>query len=127
MNWVYRHFPLAFHNPLAQKEAEATECANELGGNDIFWKYDDLIYEWINFNGNGLPVTSLAQLAQEIGLDAEIQSVWKVEDILNEYKKTYEREVKLELQERLKIFFCIIKPGKLFLNLEHTSLMNLKS
>jgi|TARA_B110000116_G_scaffold139284_1_gene120749 hypothetical protein len=127
VNWVYRHFPLAFHNPLVQKEAEAKECANELGGNDIFWKYDDLIYECTNFNGNGLPVTSLAQLAQEIGLDAEIQSVWKVEDILNEYKKTYEREVKLELQELLKIFFCIIKPGKLFLNVEHTSLMNLKS
>ena len=71
VNWVYRHFPLGFHNPLAQKEAEATECANELGGNVIFWKYADLIYERTNSNGNGLPVTSLAPLAQEIGLDEE--------------------------------------------------------
>jgi protein-disulfide isomerase len=71
VNWVYRHFPLGFHNPLAQKEAEATECANELGGNDIFWKYADLIYERTKSNGNGLPVTSLVPLAEELGLDAE--------------------------------------------------------
>ena len=71
VNWVYRHFPLGFHNPLAQKEAEATECASELGGNDIFWKYADLIYERTKSNGNGLPVTSLVPLAQEIGLDAD--------------------------------------------------------
>ena len=71
VNWVYRHFPLGFHNPLAQKEAEATECANELGGNDIFWKYADLIYERTKSNGNGLPVTSLVPLAEELGLDAD--------------------------------------------------------
>ena len=72
MNFIYRHFQFDFHNLLAQKEAEATEFANELGGKDIFWKYADLIYERTNFNGNSLPLTSLAPLAEEIGLNAEI-------------------------------------------------------
>lgn len=69
VNWVYRHFPLDFHNPLAQKEAEASECAAELGGNDAFWKYADLIYERTKSNGKGFPIEGLAPLATEIGLD----------------------------------------------------------
>jgi len=71
VNWVYRHFPLGFHNPLAQKEAEASECANELGGNDKFWEYTDLIYERTKSNGNGLPLAQLAPMAEEIGLNGE--------------------------------------------------------
>ena len=69
VNWVYRHFPLAFHKPLAQKEAEAAECANELGGNDAFWTYSDLLYERTTSNGKGLPIESLVPMAEELGLD----------------------------------------------------------
>lgn len=69
VNWVYRHFPLGFHNPGAQKQAEASECAAELGGNDAFWKYSDLIYQRTSSNGNGFPIDKLAPLAVEIGLD----------------------------------------------------------
>ncbi|MDI3325823.1 DsbA family protein [Pontibacterium granulatum] len=71
VNWVYRHFPLNFHNPGAQKQAEASECAGELGGNDAFWQYTDLIYERTRSNGKGFPIDKLAPLAVEIGLDQE--------------------------------------------------------
>ena len=43
VNWVFRHFPLDIHNPAAQKEAEAAECAGELGGDEAFYKYADLL------------------------------------------------------------------------------------
>jgi protein-disulfide isomerase len=69
VNWVYRHFPLAFHNPGAQKQAEGSECAADLGGNDAFWKYTDLIYERTRSNGKGFPLNRLVPLAKEIGLD----------------------------------------------------------
>lgn len=66
--WVYRHFPLSFHAN-AQKEAEASECANELGGNDAFWKYIDAIYSRTTANGTGFALDALVPLAGELGLD----------------------------------------------------------
>src|SRR5437868_3213524 len=35
--WVYRHFPIDSLHSKARKEAEALECANELGGSVKFW------------------------------------------------------------------------------------------
>lgn len=69
VNWIYRHFPLSGHNPSAQREAEASECAAELGGNDTFWQYSILIYQRTKSGGKGLPADQLAPLAQSIGLD----------------------------------------------------------
>lgn len=66
--WVYRHFPLSFHAN-APKEAEATECANELGGNDKFWEYTDKIFERTTANGTGFALDKLVPLAKEIGLN----------------------------------------------------------
>ena len=68
VNWVFRHFPLSFHAN-AQKEAEASECAAELGGNDAFWKYHDVIFERTTSNGTGFALDALVPLAKEIGLN----------------------------------------------------------
>lgn len=66
--WVYRHYPLSFHVN-AQKEAEASECAGELGGNDAFWKYIDAIYERTTSNGTGFALDKLVPLAVELGIN----------------------------------------------------------
>ncbi|XOU94011.1 MAG: DsbA family protein [Candidatus Kerfeldbacteria bacterium] len=67
--WVYRHFPLDSLHSKARKEAEATECAEELGGNDGFWAYIDRLYE-ITPTNNGLEASQLAVIATDVGLDA---------------------------------------------------------
>ena len=66
--WVYRHFPLDSIHSKARKEAQATECANELGGNNTFWKYLDRLYE-ITPSNNNLDLSLLPQIADEIGLN----------------------------------------------------------
>ncbi len=66
--WVYRHFPIDQLHPEARKQSEATECANELGGNDKFWEYLDRVYE-VTPSNNGLRLTELPKIAEFVGLD----------------------------------------------------------
>lgn len=65
---VYRHFPLSFHQN-AQKEAEASECIAELGGNDKFWQFVDTIFERTTANGTGFALDKLGPLAAELGVN----------------------------------------------------------
>jgi protein-disulfide isomerase len=67
--WVYRHFPITQSHPKAMKEAEATECAAELGGNQGFWDYADRLFE-ITPSDNGLDLAQLPVIAEYVGLDA---------------------------------------------------------
>lgn len=72
--WVYRHFPLSYGTRAlhknASKEAEATECAAELGGEESFWKYLDAIYATTKSN-DGLDISTLPNLAATVGLDKD--------------------------------------------------------
>ena len=68
--WVYRHFPIASRHPKAPHEAEATECANELGGPTKFWQYLDALYEKTPSN-NGLDPAELPKIASAVGLDVK--------------------------------------------------------
>ncbi len=66
--WVYRHFPLDALHSKARKEAEATECAAEQGGNDAFWKYIDRVFE-VTPGNDGLDEKELYNIADYAGLD----------------------------------------------------------
>jgi protein-disulfide isomerase len=66
--WVYRHFPLDSLHKKARKEAEAAECANELGGNTAFWSVLDAIYTNTNSN-DSLDQNKLPEFAKTAGLD----------------------------------------------------------
>lgn len=68
IRWVYRHFPLEQLHPRALKEAEALECAGEIGGNDSFWKYADRLYEITPAN-NKLDPAQLSDIARTVGLN----------------------------------------------------------
>lgn len=68
--WIYRHFPIESLHPKAPKEAEAAECAYELGGNEKFWAYVDRVFE-ITPSNNGLLASELPNIAEYVGLDRD--------------------------------------------------------
>jgi len=69
VNLVYRHYPLDFHDPMATKEAEASECVAELAGNDAFWIFADLEYDNTKSGGNGLTLDQVTNFAVQAGAD----------------------------------------------------------
>lgn len=68
--WVYRHFPIEQLHSKARKEAEATECAYELGGNEKFWEYINTLYRITNSN-DSLDSSELPKIAKTVGLDVD--------------------------------------------------------
>jgi len=42
--WTYRHLPLPSLHPSAPYIAGASECVAELGGNEAFWKFADMVF-----------------------------------------------------------------------------------
>ena len=68
--WVYRHYPIKELHSRAPKEAEASECISELGGNTKFWEYIDKIFA-ITEAKNNLDPAMLTTIASQIGIDTE--------------------------------------------------------
>ena len=86
--WVYRHFPLDAIHSKARTEAEASECAAELGGPAAFWDFADKIFE-ITPSNNGLDLALLPDIAEEIGLSRKdfescLESKRHAEDVQND-------------------------------------------
>lgn len=69
LRWVYRHLPLESLHPTAPKEAEATECAAEIGGDSAFWEYMDELIETSTPPSQNNLTNDLAKIAEKIGLD----------------------------------------------------------
>lgn len=79
--WVYREFPLdqpdesgnVLH-PNAGQEAQAMECAAEVGGNDKFWAYEEEWYSVIPDDGadrsSSDDLAQIKRVASDVGLDA---------------------------------------------------------
>lgn len=64
MRFVFRHFPQPRLHPLAEKAAEASECAAEQGK---FWEAAEKFYD----QQNDLSPAALERYAQELGLDLD--------------------------------------------------------
>ena len=62
---VFRDFPLSFHQN-AQKAAEAAECAGEQGGDAVYFRMHDKLFQ----NQDSLSVDNYKKWAKEIGLDS---------------------------------------------------------
>ena len=65
--WVYRQFPLAQLHPNSPKVSEAALCVGDIGGNDAFWTFSDLVFEGRALD-QATNVTKLAQYAEDSGI-----------------------------------------------------------
>lgn len=66
--WVYRQFPLQQLHPNAPHLAEASECVADLGGNDSFWKFADLVFGEKPTN-DFTDISRLPEFAETSGVD----------------------------------------------------------
>ncbi len=94
VKWVYRHFPLDALHSKSRKEAEATECAAEIGGNGKFWDFVNRIYE-ITPSNNGLDPNELPKIAKSIGLDgAQFEKCLNSGKMAGKVEKDYQAGIK---------------------------------
>lgn len=63
--FVYRDYPLTFHEPGATDAAMAGECVQELGGDKKFFEFADEAFKYTGSNNR----TQLKQIAGQLGLD----------------------------------------------------------
>ena len=110
VNWVYRHYPLPFHNPVAQEAAEASECITELGGNKAFWFFTDALYERGPVGDESRSLADKLTLVNKLGLDED-----EFTECLNSNR--YEARVEADLREGSQIGINGT-PGTVLLNNE---------
>lgn len=61
--WVFREFPLPSH-PNAFQEAQTAQCVAKIAGNDVFWKFADIL-----FANQPIKETQLGEYVSQAGAD----------------------------------------------------------
>jgi len=92
--WVYRHFPLDTIHTKARLEAEAAECAAELGGNTSFWNYIDRVFA-ITPSNDRLEEAKLLEIGNDIGINPQ-----KLSACIKEGK--YQELIEAQLQDGIR-------------------------
>lgn len=95
---VWKDLPNESAHPLATPAAIAAHCADRQGA---FWQYHDALFARQSI----LSETAFAQIAQEVGLDAQkFQSCYDARDTLPIVKKDYEEGLALGLTATPTLF-----------------------
>ncbi len=66
--WVYRQFPLTQLHPNAERISQAALCVGELGGNDAFWKFTDMVFDERDIN-EPTNISKLPEYATKSGVN----------------------------------------------------------
>lgn len=90
--FVYRDFPITEIHPIAQKAAEAGECADDQG---FFWQYHDKLYQ----NQAGLDEDDLITFAEELNMNVEtfeecLDSGQYTDEVIEDYADGFEAGVR---------------------------------
>lgn len=91
---VYKDLPLPFHQNAA-KEAEAALCARDQKGDEIYFKYHDLLFTNTTGGGIGINLSELPDFARQLDLD-----VSRFQECLD--KEKFKEEVGRDLDEAVK-------------------------
>lgn len=67
--FVYRDFPLSFHEPAATTEAQAAQCVFKLAGDEKYYDFANLIYANTGTNGKGMSNDKLLELVDKVGVN----------------------------------------------------------
>ncbi len=68
--WVYRQFPIAQLHPNAPRISEAALCVGDIGGNEAFWKFSDLVFQERSIN-EATNISKLPEYAVSAGVKKE--------------------------------------------------------